>query len=373
MNLVDGSKQQEVLFWLKSGRRSAYEISKQFDVNVSDVYRMAERHGAKFSKRERPWRIKIWKMVLSGSTCAEICKALNVSANPVYTMANRMGVQFPESKRRYVDLTCCNCGKIFERRICQVKKQGEKFCSWACQQASKAWTDSEIQYLKDNVGKKTHAEIGKEIGKTQSAVSRRCRISNIKTNDFKHWTAKELKFIVERPSMSRQSIANHLDRSYGAVCAAIREYQLRSPSRPGFSKKQARKIQKLYLNGHSDIEIGKLLGVHRKRVQMHRKENNWPANNGGQSRSMIAALHKNGERFGYPQARSKTQAKILMLLDESESMTREQLSRKITGEHKPWSLVDSLRGLIERGVICHSGRKGGVPVAYKIVNLKKQS
>jgi len=61
---------------------------------------------------------------------------------------------------------------------------------------SKLWTEQEMQYLNDNVGKMMHEEIGKVLGRTERAVRTKCwRLGLVDKSS--EWTDDEMKLLKE--------------------------------------------------------------------------------------------------------------------------------------------------------------------------------
>lgn len=77
-----------------------------------------------------------------------------------------------EKRKNYVT----SLGGLSESIPLELTNMGRKI------QKSK-WTESEIRFLKENINKMTHKQMGEHLGRSVGAVSARCSLLNIK-KDF---------------------------------------------------------------------------------------------------------------------------------------------------------------------------------------------
>lgn len=78
------------------------------------------------------------------------------------------------------------------------------------------WNSNEINYLKENYGKKTNEEIAKYLGKTISSVQHKAEREGIKSS--KYWTDDEIEFLKNNyKDMTYKELSNKLGRSKSAI------------------------------------------------------------------------------------------------------------------------------------------------------------
>ncbi len=113
---------------------------------------------------------------------------------------------------------------------------------------SKRWSKEEIDYLSENVGKKTHEEIGESLGRTKKAVRNKCwRLGLVDTSNL--WTDHEIELLKETYLSADEEgfvdlvkISKMMNRDKSNVCRKAKELGL-----PTNQKRDKVKVKKVRL------------------------------------------------------------------------------------------------------------------------------
>ncbi|EPY6472509.1 hypothetical protein ACWO4B_003206 [Clostridium sporogenes] len=91
------------------------------------------------------------------------------------------------------------------------------------------WSDSDIQFLKENVDILTYEEIGNSLNKTKAMVVKKTKKLKLKKKYIhqRKWTEEETKFLINNyKNMEYKEIAKKINRSYGGVCSKVKRMEL---------------------------------------------------------------------------------------------------------------------------------------------------
>lgn len=125
----------------------------------------------------------------------------------------------------------------------------------------KKWSKDEIQFLKDNRGKKTHKEIGKILERSAGSLSGISSILGLTSlrGEFRKWSIEEDVYLKDNYfKLPARKIAQHLKRTRSSIV----QYAFRiGLSHPRSRKLDSAEVKRLYDSGFSPAEIGKRLGV----------------------------------------------------------------------------------------------------------------
>lgn len=131
----------------------------------------------------------------------------------------------------------------------------------------KQWTEEEISYLRERIGKDTWATIAKKLGRTEKAVSQKAFKMGISSDGYSPWSQKEVAFLLENfRGMSLQELASCLGRTETSVHSKAYKIGLRhnTASRRPHSRKLWRAEDDMALRDMSEsmtaVEIAERLG-----------------------------------------------------------------------------------------------------------------
>ena len=94
---------------------------------------------------------------------------------------------------------------------------------------ARAWTDEEVEFLKENIDSMTYQQLANELKRTKNAVVGKCHRDGIKKDKYKYirygekfnakrWTEEEDEFLIKNnKTMTDKEIANHLGRTLSSI------------------------------------------------------------------------------------------------------------------------------------------------------------
>jgi very-short-patch-repair endonuclease len=123
-----------------------------------------------------------------------------------------------------------------------------------------AWSDKEIQFLKDNFGTMSYKEIGLRIGRTSKSVSGKAHVLGLTIDGIsKNWTREELEILKANVhNMDYESLHKLLpNRSIGAIYNKVYELQLNGEQFRGYKKLKMEQILFILENcsNMTDLEL----------------------------------------------------------------------------------------------------------------------
>jgi RNA polymerase sigma factor (sigma-70 family) len=283
-------KGREVLPEITSENKDAFEVQEA----IQKIW-------AKLDARERTvLRARFW----DGKTFDELSAELGVSRARVQQIqiealnkARRRILDRRDAGKSSIDLTCAGCNRVFKKRKAEVRYHQNRgsnrfYCSKKCfyrhRWAQRAWTDRDDAELLANRNL-PYKKLAKIVGRSVIAV--RSRLARLNATKQKWWWSEsDIQFLRDNVgTMTMRELGERLGRTAGAI--GIRLYAMGlTYDRKVMNTMRDAKAHELHAAGWFDKDIASEIGVHPSVVWHWRKRNGLKVNGHAGYRKKVVPL-----------------------------------------------------------------------------------